>query len=73
MAALTWTAEAERWLRDIYDYIALDNPTAAARTVEAIYLKAELLRGFPNRATATGKNQTATSAFSFTDIIASPT
>lgn len=45
MAELTWTAEAERWLSDIYDYIALDNP--AARTVETIYLKAEILREFP--------------------------
>lgn len=26
MAELTWTAEAERWLRDIYDYIALEIP-----------------------------------------------
>lgn len=47
MAELTWTAEAERWLRDIYDYIALDNPSAAARTIETIYLKTEILRRFP--------------------------
>ena len=47
MAELTWTVEAERWLRDIYDYIALDNPSAAARTIETIYLKAEILRTFP--------------------------
>jgi plasmid stabilization system protein ParE len=47
MAELTWTAEAERWLRDIYDYIAQDNPAAAIRTVEAIYQKAEILREFP--------------------------
>ncbi len=47
MAELTWTVEAERWLRDIYDYIALDNPSAATRTIETIYLKAEILREFP--------------------------
>ncbi len=47
MAELTWTAEAERWLRDIYDYIAHDNPSAAARTIETIYLKTEILRTFP--------------------------
>jgi toxin ParE1/3/4 len=47
MAQLTWTAEAERWLRDIYDYIAQDNPAAATRNVEAIYQKAEILREFP--------------------------
>lgn len=33
MAELTWTAEAERWLHDIHDYIAQDNPAAATRTL----------------------------------------
>lgn len=47
MAELTWTAEAERWLRDIHDYIAQDNPAAAIRTVEALYQKAEILPEFP--------------------------
>jgi hypothetical protein len=30
MAEIAWTAEAQRWLKDIYDYIARDNPEAAA-------------------------------------------
>lgn len=30
MAAIRWTFEAETWLKDIYDYIAHDNPSAAA-------------------------------------------
>jgi plasmid stabilization system protein ParE len=30
MAELNWTAEAERWLSEIYTYIAKDNPAAAA-------------------------------------------
>ena len=47
MAELTWTAEAERWLHDIHDFIAQDNPAAAIRTVETIYLKAEILQEFP--------------------------
>ncbi len=47
MGELTWTAEAERWLRDIHDYIAQDNPAGAIRTVEIIYQKAEILREFP--------------------------
>lgn len=47
MADLTWTAEAERWLRDVHDFIAQDNPAAATRTVDAIYQKAEILREFP--------------------------
>jgi hypothetical protein len=36
MARLNWTQEAETWLRDIYEYIAQDNPVAAARVVEGI-------------------------------------
>ncbi|MFZ2169892.1 MAG: type II toxin-antitoxin system RelE/ParE family toxin [Methylococcaceae bacterium] len=43
-----WTAEAERWrLRDIYDYIAQDNPAAVANVVSGIYAKTQLLRDFP--------------------------
>lgn len=40
MAEIRWTKEAEGWLRDIYDYIALDNPSIAAKVVEDIYEKA---------------------------------
>lgn len=47
MAALRWTAEAERWLGRIFAYIAKDNPSAAARTVLAIYERTEILRQFP--------------------------
>jgi toxin ParE1/3/4 len=47
MGELTWTVEAERWLRDIHDYIAQVNPVAANRTVETLCQKAEVLREFP--------------------------
>ena len=48
MAEINWTAEAEFWLKDIYDYIALDNkPKAAARVVSGIYKKAQILKDFP--------------------------
>ena len=47
MAEITWTAEARRWLQEIYDYIAQDNPDAAYRTVAAIHERAEVLRTFP--------------------------
>lgn len=47
MAQLNWTSEAQSWLKDIYDYIAADNPEAAARTVDGIYEKAQLLRDYP--------------------------
>jgi len=40
MATVVWTEEAQRWLRDIYDYIAADNPPAAAATVQGIYDRA---------------------------------
>ncbi|MBW2027259.1 MAG: type II toxin-antitoxin system RelE/ParE family toxin [Deltaproteobacteria bacterium] len=47
MAELRWTEEAYQWLRDIYNYIATDNPTAAQRVVSGIYEKAQILRRFP--------------------------
>ncbi len=33
MAEISWTAEAEKWLQDIYDYIARDNPNAEANVI----------------------------------------
>jgi toxin ParE1/3/4 len=47
MGKVRWTSEAERWMREIYDYIAQDNPAAALRTVQRIYEKAEILADFP--------------------------
>jgi plasmid stabilization system protein ParE len=47
MAEISWTEEAERWLSDIYEYIAADNPAAAALTAERIYQRAQDLRRFP--------------------------
>ena len=47
MARIRWTDEAEKWLRDIHNYIAQDNPTAAQKIVSAIYEKAQLLKNFP--------------------------
>ena len=49
MGQVRWTLEAERWLREIYDYIARDNPAAALRTVQGITEKAETLTRFPER------------------------
>jgi toxin ParE1/3/4 len=43
VAKLVWTDEALRWLEDIFEYIAQDNPDAAARTVQGIYERAQLL------------------------------
>lgn len=47
MAEIAWTEEAQRWLRDIHEYIAADNPSAAARTVDGIFEKAQVLARFP--------------------------
>jgi plasmid stabilization system protein ParE len=47
MAEIVWTEEAEQWLRDIHDYIAADNPAAAAKVVAGIFEKAQVLRRFP--------------------------
>ena len=43
MTEVRWTEESVQWLRDIYDYIAFDNPDAAARVVDSIYQKAQVL------------------------------
>ncbi|MBI4653884.1 MAG: type II toxin-antitoxin system RelE/ParE family toxin [Nitrospirae bacterium] len=47
MAKIRWTSEAEKWLREIYDYIAQDNENAAQRVVAGIYNKAQILKDFP--------------------------
>ena len=47
MAEIRWTVEAEVWLRDIYDYIAHDNPSAAAKVTDGIYEKTQLLKEYP--------------------------
>lgn len=48
MAQLRWTAEALDWLQDIHGYIARDNPAAAAKVMDGILAKAELLIDFPD-------------------------
>jgi len=47
LAEISWTAEAQIWLKDIYDYIAVDNQDAAARTVLGIFQKTQLLKNLP--------------------------
>jgi plasmid stabilization system protein ParE len=48
MAQIRWTDEAQRWLTDIFEYIAAaDNLLAAARTVQGIYDRAQDLKSFP--------------------------
>jgi len=47
VAELVWTEESERWLKDIFDYIAQDKPSAADSVVSGIYEKAQQLLQFP--------------------------
>ncbi len=47
MAQITWTNEALRWLEDIFEYIAADNPTAASETVEGIFARAQVPAEYP--------------------------
>ena len=47
MATLIWTSEAERWLKEIFDFIAEDDPQAAANVVAGIYDKAQVLLSHP--------------------------
>ncbi len=47
MVRLYWTDEAKYWLKNIYDYIALDNPKAAKNVVYKIREKALILKLFP--------------------------
>jgi toxin ParE1/3/4 len=59
MAEIAWTEEAQRWLEDIFEYIAADNPAAAARTVQGIYDRTQVLKTFPEigyRYLASGRN-----------------
>jgi plasmid stabilization system protein ParE len=47
MAEIRWSHEAEQWLREIYNYIVKNNPTAATKVVSGIYDKTQLLSSFP--------------------------
>ena len=47
MAEIKWSAEAEKSLKEIYDYIATDNLAAASRVIDGIYEKVQILRSHP--------------------------
>jgi plasmid stabilization system protein ParE len=47
MAKISWTGEAESWLKSIHDYIAQDNSDAAAKVVLSIHQRVEVLKEFP--------------------------
>jgi len=47
MAEIRWSHEAAQWIKEIYEYIAQDNPTAAGKVISGIYEKVQLLSDFP--------------------------
>ncbi len=69
MAEIRWTEEADRWLRDIHDYIAADNPDSAQKVVAGIHEKAQVLQRCPKSDTSIATKKTATSESCSTDII----
>ncbi len=46
MAKIRWTAEAEKWMREIYDYIAQDNEIVAQRVIAGVYNRVQILKDF---------------------------
>lgn len=60
-----WTDEAQRWLQDVYQYIAADDPRAATRTVRGIYDERSTSRYFRRWGTAT-RLRPVTSGYSYT-------
>jgi toxin ParE1/3/4 len=46
-AEVVWTEEARRWLQEIWEYIAEENPSAAEKTIEGLYNTAQLLARYP--------------------------
>ena len=46
MVVISWTKEAENWIKDIYDYISKDNPLIAKKVINDIYNKAQILKTF---------------------------
>jgi len=48
LAKVVWTAESERWLLKIHDYIAKDSPASAFKVVQSLYERAQILERFPS-------------------------
>jgi len=48
MAEIRWTSEATTWLEDIHNYIAQENPSAAARVAQGICDRIQSLGEFPD-------------------------
>jgi plasmid stabilization system protein ParE len=71
VAKITWTNEAQRWLEDIFEYIAADNPVAAEGTIQGIYERAKCSLNTRKWATDTFTHREMSESFC-TGIFASP-
>lgn len=47
MVTIKWTDEATFWLKDIHDYIAVDNKKTAKKVINEIFTKTQILITFP--------------------------
>ena len=47
MGTIIWTNEAQRRLEDIFEYIAVDDISAARQVVDDIYERAQILKDNP--------------------------
>jgi hypothetical protein len=48
MGQIAWSEDAERWLREIYEYIGEGSPQSALRTVAGIRERVQYLEFFQN-------------------------
>ncbi len=46
MVKIFWTDESKKWLREIYEYISLDNQKIAKKVISEIIKKTEILKSF---------------------------
>ncbi|PAU93186.1 plasmid stabilization protein [Aliifodinibius salipaludis] len=44
---ITWTNEAETWLKEIFDFISKDNEKIAPEVIAGIYERAQILEEHP--------------------------
>jgi plasmid stabilization system protein ParE len=47
MVEIFWTDESKKWLKEIYDYIVLDNEKIAKRVINEIIERTEIIKTFP--------------------------
>jgi len=46
LVRIFWTDESKKWLREIYEYISLDNEKIAKKVISEIVKKTEILKTF---------------------------